>query len=166
MGAFKIDYGAITERNRKHSPLLRLSGEIRNHIYAYVFGGNILVPTLDSFRSGPIANPFLANGSRWITLRALTYVFRELYAKTKLLPCSLNVLCISQSELGLDKWCELLAQRQPSTVQNAAPTKATKPPTKRPNATPSSGIIKNGNAVKGSKATYTKWLTLQAALAM
>jgi hypothetical protein len=69
-----------TERNRKCSALLRLPGEIRNRIYEYIFGGNMIL--LDG---GAVSQPlerYPASQSNLLSLCAPTLLCRDIYNDT------------------------------------------------------------------------------------
>ncbi|KAJ4313130.1 hypothetical protein N0V94_007109 [Neodidymelliopsis sp. IMI 364377] len=97
--ATQAELDAITQRNRTHSPILRLPGEIRNRMYEYALGGNDLVP-MESNIKGTGFSFYLTSGptncaepsrQHWLGLCSLPATCRDLRLETKTLPLSLNM---------------------------------------------------------------------------
>ena len=93
---------ASSYEKKQKSPLLSLPGELRNKIYEYALGGNLISPfylgdddTVFFLRSAQYGNPQdQSTEEAWAKLFNLSKVCRQLYQETKLLPYKLNVFNI------------------------------------------------------------------------
>ncbi|KAF2025833.1 hypothetical protein EK21DRAFT_92940 [Setomelanomma holmii] len=128
--AMVLDKITTVESNMQSSPLLRLSAEIRNQIFANVLGGHDirLIPMADGdfypddpnvkavFEIHQFGSP---NGpSANETYLALTLVCRQIYTETTMLPFILNTLVFGYPEQS-EKW---LARKFLPAQQNAITT--------------------------------------------
>ncbi|KAF2118341.1 hypothetical protein BDV96DRAFT_569693 [Lophiotrema nucula] len=107
----------IANRNKHRSPLLRLPGEIRNHIFVYALGGLHIVVSELKKKSYEIKKIRCAkmrdltqkmeDGLRFTYFQphylSLLLVCRQIYAETALLPFSINHFWI-KSEKALENW--------------------------------------------------------------
>ncbi|KAF1932332.1 uncharacterized protein M421DRAFT_289459 [Didymella exigua CBS 183.55] len=77
-----------SERNLKHSSLLRLSGEIRNRTYKHVFSGNLLriLPNEVCVHSAPLYQCAKLSPENWTQQLHFTRVCFDVYTEPKLLP--------------------------------------------------------------------------------
>ncbi|KAF2648565.1 hypothetical protein K491DRAFT_722455 [Lophiostoma macrostomum CBS 122681] len=98
------DKDAITARNSLESPLLRLPGEIRDKIYKYAIGGNIIkFSRVNSGRTGTrktvvscfddfFTIPSFSPGPPFKQLLSLGLVCRQTASETQGLPLATNIL--------------------------------------------------------------------------
>ncbi|OSS54016.1 hypothetical protein B5807_00940 [Epicoccum nigrum] len=81
----------LIKRNREQSPLLRLPGEIRNHIYEHALGGHHVRSTDGHIRPSTERLRYIKNPPEiFIRSANLERVCKQLRRETRLLPYALN----------------------------------------------------------------------------
>ena len=102
--------------------MLRLSGEIRNRIYEYAFGGSVILPGDYIPPGGNVTVNSSHTGRRgqcpenWAQLQNLTRVCRRIRAESRLLPRSHNNVWISPA---FGTWVGALNEEVVQAIQRA-----------------------------------------------